>query len=221
MASNHKGDILASACKATTSEHAAIYLWDTKSWKNFDKLVGHSLTVVQMSFSPCDRYLLSVSRDRTWCLWTLDDTGQWSLKCKTDKKTSGHQRIIWSCDWSQDSKYFATAGRDKRIVLWSTETRTSASKNPLVLEDSVTAIAFAPLPSRTVLVAGLDNGKILFVEHDRDGDQEWRVLKHLDNSVAHHKTVRRLKFKPNSLTLASCSADHHVKLYNCDFLNSS
>ena len=66
IASNHVGTILVSACKATQAEHANIIVWDTTKWTKIANLEGgHTLTVVQMSFSPNDKYLISVSRDRT------------------------------------------------------------------------------------------------------------------------------------------------------------
>lgn len=45
----------------------------------------------------------------------LDATGQlFSLVARSDKKNQ-HARIIWSCAWSEDDKYFATASRDKKV----------------------------------------------------------------------------------------------------------
>jgi hypothetical protein len=46
-----------------------VFLWDAQTWKLIDRLSGHSLTVIQMEFSPCDNFLLTVSRDRTWSLF--------------------------------------------------------------------------------------------------------------------------------------------------------
>ncbi|KAL4682259.1 hypothetical protein H8959_001814 [Pygathrix nigripes] len=103
---NSSKTLLASACKAAKKEHAAIILWNTTSWKQVQNLVFHSLTVTQMAFSPNDKFLLAVSRDRTWSLWKKQDTISpefepvFSLFAFTNKITSVHSRIIWSCDWS-------------------------------------------------------------------------------------------------------------------------
>ena len=69
----------------------------------------------------------------------------YSLYFKTDKKTSIHARIIWACDWSSDSKYFVTVGRDKKCVVWSLEDKKSISPEPLLLPNSATAVAFQPV----------------------------------------------------------------------------
>jgi elongator complex protein 2 len=69
LASSHSGRVVASSCKATTPEHARIILWDSQTWEKLQELEGHQLTVTQMAFSPDDNHLLSVSRDRTWCLF--------------------------------------------------------------------------------------------------------------------------------------------------------
>lgn len=41
---------------------------------------------------------------------------QFSLCAHTAKDTATHSRIIWSCDWSPDSKYFVTSSRDKKVT---------------------------------------------------------------------------------------------------------
>lgn len=64
---------LISGLQATQKEHAAIILWSTASWKQVQSLAFHTLTVTQMTFSPDDKFLLAVSRDRTWSLWKRQD----------------------------------------------------------------------------------------------------------------------------------------------------
>ena len=38
-----------------------------------------------------------------------------TLVSHSDRKTGQHARIIWSCAWSSDDRYFATASRDKKV----------------------------------------------------------------------------------------------------------
>ncbi len=70
--------LLASACKASKADHAEVILWEEEevkedqppSWRaRKQRLRAHNLTVTQMEFSPCGRFLLTVSRDRTWALF--------------------------------------------------------------------------------------------------------------------------------------------------------
>lgn len=77
-----------------------------------------------MSFSPCNQYLLSVSRDRRWCLFknanqqSSNETANFELIATIDKKNGYHGRIVWCCAWAHDSQYFATGSRDGKLVVW-------------------------------------------------------------------------------------------------------
>lgn len=90
------GTLLASACRATASEHAKIILWDTTTWLEVGALLGHNLSVTQIAFSPDDRYIATGSRDRQVCVFErdpLDETGRtYKLESCLAK---AHARIIW------------------------------------------------------------------------------------------------------------------------------
>lgn len=115
-----------------------------------------------MKFSNNGQYLLSVSRDRSWKLYKRKtesnnnelEKPQFNLFRFINSKNVYHTRIIWSCDWSHDDKYFVTTSRDKRVCVWNgdiNETQ-SAEEKPIIsnnstfieLESSVTACSFAP-----------------------------------------------------------------------------
>lgn len=51
------------------------------------------------------------------CVCCVVAEPQFSLHAHTAKDTAVHSRIIWSCDWSPDSKYFVTSSRDKKVNL--------------------------------------------------------------------------------------------------------
>eukprot|EP00095_Tigriopus_kingsejongensis_P005619 maker-scaffold335_size202896-snap-gene-1.17 protein:Tk05619 transcript:maker-scaffold335_size202896-snap-gene-1.17-mRNA-1 annotation:"probable elongator complex protein 2-like" len=228
LASNREGNLIASACKATNPEHAEILLWEVGSWKIRQKLPGHDLTVTQMEFSPNDQYLLSVSRDRTWCLFERVDE-LYVPMARTDRSSKDkavHQRILWSCSWSEDSKYFATCSRDKKLAVWHTvgqpthDSRVElACQEVMTLQDSITAVAFAPVKHNEtgyILAAGLENGSIVLVSfqpaHVPHQGSEWEILATLGPNQAHQKTVKKLKFarSRDSVLLASASTDHAV-----------
>ncbi|KAF5899130.1 elongator complex protein 2 isoform X1, partial [Clarias magur] len=180
LASDSARTVVASACKASKAEHAAILLWSTSTWKQLQALSCHSLTVTQMAFSPDSRLLLAVSRDRTWSLWRREDSGpeasdpKFTLYMRTSKDSAVHTRIIWSCDWSQDNKYFVTASRDKKVIMWGhhgsgdsvgmNESAVIPCSSALDVGDSATAVSICPLflSDQSYLVAvGLESGQIV------------------------------------------------------------
>ncbi|XP_048466977.1 elongator complex protein 2 isoform X2 [Rhincodon typus] len=218
VACNNASTVVASACKASRVEHAAIILWSTSKWKQILVLPFHSLTVTQLAFSPDDRFLLAVSRDRTWSLWKHHEVAEadsdpfFSLFAHTDKNTSIHSRIIWTCDWTFDSKYFVTGSRDKKLIVWgnvSSAGRTEGSSQGVIrpcssvldVGDAATAVSFSPVTS-------------------------------LDERQCHTLTVKRLRWRrsvgragyddendSNWLQLASCSTDHSINICNVNRLS--
>ena len=118
--------LIATACKSTTPEHASIRLYDTERFLPYGgPLSGHLLTVVRIAFNRDDRLILSVSKDRTWCLFERTESGlqyvfDYSMLIYhaggyTLRRTAkAHARIIWDCAWMHEEDVFITAGRDKQ-----------------------------------------------------------------------------------------------------------
>lgn len=128
IACSSTGAYLASASRANRLDLARIFLWETSKLRKVGSIEYHSLTITRLRFSHDSRYLLSVSRDRTWALYE-HQTGQlrnpYKLKLGTNKNNALHERIIWDCTWTFDSKYFLTVSRDKKAIVWSADTLTS------------------------------------------------------------------------------------------------
>ena len=111
--------------QASRSEDAEIFLWcatllsvetSGQTWRLAGKIHCHTLTVTQMEFSYDNKYLLSVSRDRTWALHKKDtEKPDFYTTCAKSDKNNGHTRIIWTCAWAPDDRYFATGSRDKTV----------------------------------------------------------------------------------------------------------
>lgn len=224
LTSTFDGKYLASSCKASSAEHAHILLWDTSSWKQIQKLSSHQLTVTQMRFSRDGRFLLAVSRDRRWSLFENKSTNgasSFELVAMMDKKEGAHTRIIWSCDWSHDSKYFSTCSRDGKLVVWAVASDDDASKvNPHVVasielkNQSITACAFGyeHYQDQSYLIAfGLETGIIKLCKFDNVLTE----LISLESAHSHHLTVKQLRFRPleGAVQLASCGEDHIIRIY--------
>uniref|UniRef100_A0A674DGQ7 Elongator complex protein 2 n=1 Tax=Salmo trutta TaxID=8032 RepID=A0A674DGQ7_SALTR len=231
LASDSGRMVVASACKASKAEHAAVLLWSATSWRQLQALPCHSLTVTQMAFSPNGLFLLAVSRDRTWSLWRRDDPmgiycacvclprpePHFSLYTSTRKDTAVHTRIIWSCDWSADNKYFVTSSRDKKVIVWGDCSSSEASVTPdeppvirpcssiLDVGDSATAVSFCPIlcPGNSYLLAvGLESGQVLLYKWERieepAGASDWTRYGETDSSQSHSLTVKRLRWRPRA-----------------------
>lgn len=79
---------------------------------------------------------------------------QFELVRSMASKNPYHTRIIWSCDWSHDDKFFVTTSRDRRACVWPAALDKNADERPcmnqinqkpyLELESPVTACSFAP-----------------------------------------------------------------------------
>lgn len=230
MSAQSNGSLLATSSKSSTPEHAAIILWDTRTWHQIQKLFFHQLTVTQLAFSPDEKHLLSVSRDRRWALYSLENE-KYNLILFSSKNNSYHKRIIWCCAWTTDSKYFATGSRDGRIGIWNRTQPLSDKVLPVtelyIKDTSITALAFAAFETSDqyfyLLAIGYENGCIdirKIKKEDEGLSNDWSKFEFLDTASAHHLTVKRLSFRPkqqtdsNIIQLASCGSDGIVKIYN-------
>ncbi|KFB54025.1 AGAP006889-PA-like protein [Anopheles sinensis] len=190
IAASSDGSLIASACRATSSDHAQILLWDTKTWRIVQQLAAHQLTVTQLSFAPNDRLLLAVSRDRTFSVYEREqEGGDFKQVMRSDKTNGVHTRIIWCCDWSHDSETFVTGSRDGKAVAWSrphaegTDGRRGCFTSNRVLElknESITALAFGRKKlsdDRYLVAVGLEKGIIKLYALG-----QWNLLLNIDQS---------------------------------------
>ena len=169
VAASRDGTVIATACKASSIDHAVIRLYETKGWRELKpSLKAHSLTVTCLRFSEDDKYLLSVGRDRQWAIFERDDSSVklYKLYVQNDK---GHFKMILSASWAPlaAGRIFATAGRDKTIKIW---TLVSRLKQPKVDCVAIMALA-APVTASDVLSRVVNNGLVVAV-----GTEEGEIL---------------------------------------------
>ncbi|KAI0650069.1 WD40 repeat-like protein [Trametes meyenii] len=212
LAVSHNKEYIATACKATSAEHAVVRVYETQTWQPVGQpLAGHNLTVTQIAFSPDDSLILSVSRDRTWRLFEKsEEDGYVPIAAGRS-----HGRIIWDCAWAPEGDIFATASRDKTVKIWRRQD----------VADHI---------SRRTLAVGLESGEIHLYASSRDKPSEWSCALTIDTqyvkssnyparrpthpcrSLAHVDHIHRLAWRPtgdhNIQQLASCGEDGTLKL---------
>ncbi|TGO09282.1 hypothetical protein BTUL_0172g00040 [Botrytis tulipae] len=237
LAASHDGSIIATACKASSIDHAVIRLFETKEWHELKpSLTAHSLTVARLRFSTDDKYLLSVGRDRQWAIFKRDgaDPNTYTL---AESNPKGHTRMILDAAWaptspsssSTASPVFATAGRDKSVKIWGRDAEGQfACKATIASEAPVTAIDFCDEvvgESTVYLAVGTEVGrfKIYRVEI---GDEitVHEVELQISNNYYPSKAITQLAWKPSSketsennttsMELAIASEDSSLRIYS-------
>ncbi|KAJ5578868.1 hypothetical protein N7450_007735 [Penicillium hetheringtonii] len=226
VAVSHDRRIIATACKATSLDHAVIRLYDTSDWHEIKpSLTAHSLTIYDLSFSDDDKYLLSVGRDRQWAVFARSDQDQ-TLFTNLTSNPKGHSRMILGAAWAPiTSDYiFATAGRDKTVKIWQKTEDTFTCKTTITLTSAVSAIAFLPsiYHNSFVLAAGEDSGAVSIHRIAVDGLEAQPVV-NIDKTIAPSRAITQLSWRPvssaeaNSKTqfeLAVASEDTSARIYS-------
>lgn len=220
VAASHDGALVATACRASSIDHAVIRLYETAGWREVrPPLTAHSLTVTSLAFSPDDAYLLSTGRDRQWALFARDEAAPASTMYKPlTANPKGHARMILDCAWAPTGNVFATAGRDKTVKIWHLDGGHATCKATLPTTVSATAVAFYPLsPPATLLVAyGLEDGRIAVATINTNTVGEDFTVGDtyaLDADIVPVQTVNALRWRPNTAELAVASDDHAVRIY--------
>ncbi|KAL9587572.1 MAG: hypothetical protein Q9212_000149 [Teloschistes hypoglaucus] len=154
VAASHDGSVIATACKASTLEHAVIRLFETKDWREIKpSLAAHSLTVTRLRFTGNDQYLLSTGRDRQWAVFERNgaDPHIFNLKARNSK---AHSRMILSACWAPVTaeRIFVTGGRDKTCKIWDLQKPDNQLANTISESAPVTAVDMVPQPVQGMLV---------------------------------------------------------------------
>ncbi|KAJ3034748.1 Elongator subunit elp2 [Rhizophlyctis rosea] len=219
------GDYVASSCKAAKAAHAGVRLWSTKTWKEVcPPLAAHTLTVTGIRFSPDDKWILTMGRDRAWAVFEKvigagDNDPPYKLKALGEK---AHARIVWSGGWTHDGRFFVTGSRDKSIKLWKAGTWECV--DTLKFEEGVTAVdlAHADIDGRYAIAVGLENGqiRIFFMSVLPDGKIAWDEPVTIPISDLHNGPVKCVSWRPrhvevaggkSTLHLASCELEAEVQ----------
>uniref|UniRef100_A0AC35F0N9 Elongator complex protein 2 n=1 Tax=Panagrolaimus sp. PS1159 TaxID=55785 RepID=A0AC35F0N9_9BILA len=212
---------IATSCHATSPDDAVILIRKVNDWNIHNRLYAHSLTVTKLSFSPNSKYLLSVSRDRSFSIFDVDNELNWTLK---NHVAGAHTRMILACSWTPDSNFFVTGGRDSLLSVWplnsqGVNSRIIAEK----LSSPIMALDIIQTKNNWLLAAGLGNGEIhIFLLSHIAEALKLISLGMLQSSNAFSLAVTTLKFRPttsqiikdNTYNLAAGSESGIIKVFS-------
>ena len=89
-----------------------IRIWDTKTGKELQQLIGHTDVVTSAAYSSDGKYIVSASWDNTVRIWDAK-TG------KELQQLKGHTVYVNSAAFSPDGKYIVSASWDNTIGIWN------------------------------------------------------------------------------------------------------
>lgn len=222
LAVDRSGSVIATACKASSIEHAVIRLYDTKDWRELGpSLAAHSLTIARLQFNANNDQLLSVGRDRQWALF---EPAELNGHVDNDKRPSqsyslltanakGHSRMILDAAWSGFSSMalFATAGRDKTVKVWASGSdsgRDFVCRTTITRPAPVTAVDIYSNSDGDLacIAVGLETGRLSYhvISVGLYGDGSARQVEPLksievEERLCPSKAVTRLAWRPTGL----------------------
>jgi elongator complex protein 2 len=225
VAVSHDRKLIATACKASSIDHAVIRLYDTSDWHEIKpSLTAHSLTITDLSFSDDDRYLLSVGRDRQWAIFQRSETEP-TTYTKLTANPKGHSRMILGAAWApvNNDHVFATSGRDKSVRIWQKSEETFVCKTTVALTSAVSAIAFLSVTYKGsfILAVGEDTGVISIHRFAADTLEAQHVVT-IEKEASPSRLITQLSWRPvpavdvdsrDQFELAVASEDTSIRIY--------
>lgn len=174
-----------------------------------------------IQFSPDDRFIITVGRDRQWTVYE-HASNSYSVQqvCQ-----NAHSRMIWDCSWLPTNTEFMTIARDKSLKVWSLDSTTN-------LWQCIQTVKVAKVPmsvdvygsscdGKLIAAVGYEDGTIEIFCADCDKINEWKIAKRLTESDCPKKSVTSVKWRPSEngtlpLELAISSDDYSLRIVKVD-----
>ncbi len=169
QAPNHNGTITSLAFSpdgntlAAASEDYSIQLWNVSAPESTALIAvaptQHTGEINSIAFGPLDsKKFASASNDRTAALWDWDAS---SASLSNPQKLEGHTGFVRSVAFNADGSVLASAGFDKTVILWNTQTRERIGPALSAHSKVINSIVFGKGEMQNVLFSGSDDQTII------------------------------------------------------------
>ena len=197
----------------TTSYDNTARLWDLETGQS-KEFAGHDWWVWSAAFSPDEKQIVTASQDGSAIVWSVE-TGE------PGPRFLGHAGPVFSAAFSPNARdgYVATAGYDKRVLLWKPEDVKPFDFSSLLSEDPPERTPCIVLEGHAAAVCSVrfsSDGKFLLSGGNDNTVRLWDVEtgKLLKTVRGHAGWVRSCVFSSDSQQVLSGSHDHQAKLWN-------
>jgi WD40 repeat protein/DNA-binding SARP family transcriptional activator len=193
---------------ASGSDDQTVRLWAVLTGQCLKILAGYTNTVYSVVFSPTGHTLASGSDDQMVRLWDIH-TGQ----CL--KTLAGHTSPVRSVAFSPDGQSLASGSTDQTVRLWDVLTG-QCLKILAGHAEWVGSTAFSP-DGQTLASGSFDQTVRLWditSALSSSDDTTLEIDQSLRTLADHTGWVRSITFSPDGQSLASCSTDQMVRLWD-------
>ncbi|XP_049867442.1 protein HIRA homolog [Pectinophora gossypiella] len=175
---------LSKAVGASAAKHKA------ETWRCLSTLRGHAGDVLDLAWSPLDKWLASCSVDNTIIVWNAEKFPE--MVCVLN----GHTGLVKGVAWDPVGKYLASQSDDKSLRVWKT---TDWSPETVITEPfeecggttHVLRLSWSPDGQYVLSAHAMNGGGPTAQVVERDG---WRCDK---DFVGHRKAVTCARFNNN------------------------